>query len=199
MLRPALTAALAGAAAFALAGSANATIFEFAADLSGLNESPPNASPATGFSLVTLDDLLDTLTVDENWAGLIGGSAAAAHIHCCTTPGNNVGVAVPFVGFPPAASGSYFHVFDLTATSTYTTGFLNGAGGGTAAGAETALLNGMLAGQAYANIHNATFPAGEIRGFLAQVPEPATWAAMLLGFGLTGAALRRRALSPAAT
>jgi len=32
-----------------------------------------------------------------------------------------------------------------------------------------------------------------VRGFLAAVPEPATWALMILGFGMVGAALRRRA------
>lgn len=198
MLRPALAAALA-AASLAIAGSAHATIFHFETDLLGTNEVPPNASPAVGFTDVRFDDGSDTLTVDLSYSGLIGGLSSAGHIHCCIAPGNNTGVAVPYVGFPSATSGTYFHVFDLTDPTIYTTSFRNNFGGGTAAGAEAALLSGMLAGDAYSNIHNSTFPVGEIRGFLAQAPEPATWAAMLLGFGLTGAALRRRALRPAAT
>ncbi len=184
---PALAAAMLLAAT-----AANARVFEFETNLAGTNEVPPNASPATGFTFVSFDDTLDTLTVDETWSGLIGGNASAAHIHCCIAPGANVLVAVPFIGFPGAASGSYHHVFDLTNTATYNGMFLTMFGGGTAGGGEAALLNGLLAGKAYSNIHNSTFPVGEIRGFFAQVPEPGVWSLMIAGFGLAGAALRRR-------
>jgi hypothetical protein len=192
-------AALSATAALALVGAAQAHVLTFEAALTGAEEVPPAGSPATGFSSVLFDDLLDTLTVDETWTGLTGGDASAAHIHCCVAPGHNIGVAVPFVGFPAVPTGSYFHVFDLMSTATYTSSFLNNFGGGTAAGAEAALLTGLQAGQAYANIHNPTFPGGEIRGFLVAAPEPAAWALMLAGFGLAGAAIRsRRAVRPAA-
>jgi hypothetical protein len=53
---------------------------------------------------------------------------------------------------------------------------LNNFGGGTAAGAETALIAGMQAGRSYFNIHSTFAPGGEIRGTLQQVvPEPATF------------------------
>jgi len=164
----------------------------FTATLLGSNEVPPNASTATGTITVTL--IGDFLSVDEMFSGLIGGPATAAHIHCCAGPGVAAGVAVPFTfitGFPASTSGAYDHTFDLTSTAVYTSTFLN-ANGGTAAGAENALLAAMFAGLTYANIHDATFPGGEIRGqLIQQTPEPS--ALMLLGMGLTGlVALRKR-------
>src|SRR4051812_15065874 len=87
-------------------GSARADI-SWSGTLSGLNEVPPNGSPATGFLAVMLTG--DSLTVDLTWTGLVGGNPAAAHIHCCTTPGNNIGVAIGFTGFPAVTSGTYMH------------------------------------------------------------------------------------------
>jgi hypothetical protein len=161
----------------------------FQAVMSGSLEVPPNLSTATGFTSVKVQG--DALTVDVTYNGLTGGSPGAAHIHCCTVPGTNVGVAVGFPGFPTTTSGTYHHVFDLTSSAIYTSGFLTNFGGGTAAGAETALINGLEAGLAYSNIHNATFPGGEIRGLLVGVPEPATIAIFGLGL-MTLPFVRRR-------
>lgn len=175
--------------AIVMAAPAQASLVVYRTLLNGATETPPVVTPATGASQVTYDTLLHTLLVELSWNGLIGGPAAAGHIHCCTAPGSNVGVTVPFVGLPAVVSGSYVHLFDLTATSTYTAAFVT-ANGGTAAGAEAALIAGINAGRAYVNIHDATFPGGEIRGFL--TPEPATLALMLVGIGAVGALRRRR-------
>ena len=152
----------------------------FTAALLGSNEVPPTGSPATGFITVTLTG--NALKVAESFSGLTA-PATAAHIHCCADPGVNAIVAVPFTGFPSTTSGTYSNIFDLTLASTYNTAFIT-ANGGTAASAESVLLAALFAGETYANIHDATFPGGEIRGQLAQTPEPATGGLMLLAFGM---------------
>jgi len=163
-----------------------ASVIVYTATLIGTNEVPPNGSTASGNITVTLNG--DSLSVDETFSGLIGGTAAAAHIHCCAVPGVNAIVSVPFSGFPPATSGTYLHTFDLTQSATYNGAFVT-ANGGTAASAEAALIAGLNSGLAYANIHNSTFPGGEIRGQLAAIPEPATLS--LTGLALVGALLIR--------
>ncbi len=159
----------------------------YAATLSGANEVAAVITPATGSATLTLSG--NSLQVTESFSGLIGGTAGAAHIHCCTAPGTNVGVAIPFTGFPSATSGTYSNTFDLTLTATYLAAFLTNSGG-TAAGAEAALIAGLNAGTAYVNIHDTTFPGGEIRGLLVTVPE--TSSVMLLGLGLLAMAMRRQ-------
>ena len=164
----------------------------FTANMTGSLEIPPNASSATGFATLTL--VADSLTVDESFTGLIGGVASAAHIHCCVPVGTNTGVAVGFPGFSATTSGTYLHTFDLLDSTIYSPTFLTSSGG-TAAGAEAALIAGLNAGMAYVNIHDATFPGGEIRGNLtAAIPEPSTaWLAFAGLLGTLGYRRLRRA------
>jgi hypothetical protein len=175
----------------ALSSTAGAQTKQWVGPMKGTNEVPPNASTATGWADVLLSGHF--LTVNVIWQNLIGGNPAAAHIHCCiTTPGTNVGVAVGFPGFPATTSGTYAHVFDLTDPTIYTAGFRNNFGGGTAAGAEAALIAGLDAGNAYVNIHNATYPGGEIRANVVSTPEPSS--VVLLATGLIAfATFRARA------
>ena len=53
----------------------------------------------------------------------------------------------------------------------------------------------MSASTAYFNIHTTAFAGGEIRGFLAPIPEPETYALMLAGLAAVGVAARRRRTS----
>ena len=155
----------------------------------GTNEVPANSSTATGFTTVAITG--NEMIVDVTWSGLIGGNPMAAHIHCCTDVGTNIGVAVGFPAFPATVNGTYNHSFNLLDPAIYTTSFLNNFGGGTAAGARSALIAGLDAGRAYSNIHNSTFPGGEIRGALEPAPEPQTLTLLTIG-ALAMGAFRRR-------
>ena len=191
MRRVMVTVSAAFAALVLLGAPSAAQVTVFTAALTGAQAVPPTTSPATGFITVTLNQTLNTLTVDEMFSGLTGGKASAAHIHCCTLPGSAAIVAVPFTGFPVATSGTYNNTFDLTNLAAYNPVFVS-ANGGTAASARAALIAGMFAGQTYANIHNQVYPAGEISGQLIATPEPASFVLFGTGLALVGVARRRR-------
>lgn len=117
----------------------------------------------------------------------------AAHIHAGDTATPSFPVRFGFFGAP-------FN--DINPTNLVITPFASGVGGtfasvwNAAEGQNTTLaaqLPNVFAGNAYVNFHTAQFPGGEIRGAITQpVPEPATWAMMIVGFMASGVALRRR-------
>ncbi len=192
-----LKALLAGLvfAAGAVALPASAVVIKYSATLDGLSEAPPNASPGTGTALVTVDFDLLTMRLETSFEDLIG-TVTAAHIHCCTAvPGEGtIGVATTtptFPGFPSGVtSGLYDETFDLTLGSSFNAAFIT-SNGGILDDARDALLTGLADGTAYLNIHTTSFGGGEIRGFLKQIPEPATYALLFPGLGLM-ALIRRR-------
>jgi hypothetical protein len=168
--------------------SALALPITYTATLSGVDESPPNASPGSGSATITIDTTAHTLFLDVAFSGLLG-TTTAAHIHCCSTPNAGVATTTPsFPGFPlGVTSGSYTQTFDLTQASSWNPAFV--AAEGSIAGAEAALAAGLADGVAYLNIHTDVVPGGEIRGF-ATTPEPSV--VMLLAAGLASLSLARR-------
>jgi CHRD domain/PEP-CTERM motif len=191
-----------GAALCMLATQASAAILTYDATLLGSSESPPNASSGTGFAQFTIDTVADTMSVNVSFSGLLSPTTAS-HIHCCT-PTPDAGTAIvatqtpTFSNFPlGVTSGTYDNggvAFDMTLASSYNPAFV-AANGGTAVSAFAALEAGLVAGDAYFDIHTMLFPGGEIRGFLqavTAVPEPSTWAMMILGFSGVGALTYRR-------
>jgi hypothetical protein len=183
---------LLSAALLSAASAAQPAVFTFVGTLG------PEAVGATGSGSVQVDydDVARTLAIDASFSGL-SGTTTVAHIHCCTaTPGTGTaGVAVTPTTLPDfpvgVTSGSYPRTIDLASDASYTAAFRNG-NGGTSLSAELALFAGMNSGRAYFNIHSSAFPGGEIRAFLAPVPEPGTVALMLAGLGAVGFAVRRR-------
>lgn len=173
--------------------TAEAAIIPFGSDL----QAEAAAATGSGSVLVEYDDVERTLRIFATWSGL-SGATTVAHIHCCTSlpEAGTVGVAVTpgtLPGFPTGVTaGTYVSpLIDLDVAGSFTSTFI-AFGGGTTSGAINALLVGMESGTAYFNIHTSVFPAGEIRGFLHRVPEPAPWSLALLGLIAMVAARRRR-------
>lgn len=180
----------------AVAMPAAAETIIYTAELNGSSEEPSNMSPALGTATVTIDTELRTMRVEESFSGLLA-ETTASHIHCCTSVPNTglAGVATPmpaFPGFPlGVTAGSHDQTLDMNVDSSYNPPFL-AANGGSAVNAFNTLVAGLDSGTAYANIHTSEFPGGEIRGFLAPIPEPESYAMLLGGLGLLSVMVRRR-------
>jgi hypothetical protein len=142
----------------------------FEAFLTGLGETPANASPGTGFGTVVLNAAQNQITVDESWSGLTA-PATASHIHGPGGAGTNAPVLFPFSGVPAATAGAIpEQTFAINATQ----------------------VGYLFSGYLYMNVHTSTFPGGEIRGQLVLVPEPGTLTLIGLGLGAFAWRLRRQ-------
>jgi hypothetical protein len=134
---------------------------QFTARLAGANEVPPNSTPAMGrLSLVINQD--DTeIQFELSWRDLTA-VPSAAHVHFGPTKVNG-GVMFFFCG----GGGQDPCPAETTAmiSGTVTADKVVGpAGQGIAAGEFAEVLQALRSNLAYANIHDAPFPGGEIRG-----------------------------------
>src|SRR4051812_6419846 len=106
---------LAGAAIAALLGFSNtsqAFVYHFDVIFDGPSESPPNASPGTGFGTVDYNDVAHTLALNASFSGLLG-TTTASHIHAPTLVPfvSTAGVATTtpsFAGFPLGVTSGTF-------------------------------------------------------------------------------------------
>jgi hypothetical protein len=125
------------ALAVALPILANAETFNI--NLDGLQETPPNASPAFGSGTARLNVTRDTLFFNISWSGLLG-SFTASHFHR-----GAAGVAGPVI-----------HSITSDVVGNTAVGFW--------AGLAAQDVNDLLSGNLYVNVHTTVFPGGEIRG-----------------------------------
>jgi hypothetical protein len=125
------------------------TIIQYAAELRGANEVPPNSSTNFGSALITIDTAANTLTYQV--ASTVA-NATLSHIH---GPGGNPGTnASVFIGFTNPTGGKTSGT--VSTSSLDATNFAK-------------LLNNP--GEFYVNVHSPAFGGGEIRGQLVPVKE----------------------------
>ena len=134
---------------------------DFWAKLNGYNETPSINTDGFAMLKLHLDDATQTITFRLEYSGL-SGNPAAAHIHLGQqhTAG---GVMVFFCGGggQPACPAATSGVVSGTITPANVVGPV---AQGVAAGNMTAVFNAIRNDAAYANMHTASFPSGEIRG-----------------------------------
>lgn len=131
------------------------------ATLRGFNEVPAKSTTGQGTFRATLDQTARTITFTLTFTGL-SGPAQASHIHFAQKDVNG-GIQVFFCGTghpacPAGTSGT------ITGTITPADVIATVPDQGIEAGEFDKLVQAILAGKTYVNIHTVQFPGGEIRG-----------------------------------
>lgn len=134
------------------------------------------------------------LIMNLQFRTVAGGSDYVGSIICCD--GGTEAIRFDVTGNNPHGANPWQSFFDLTSSSTYTPEFL-ATFGGDALAAKNALYTGLLATDADFRLRSLSNPAFDAVGSFNQIklgaiPEPSTWAMMMFGIGVVGAAMRRR-------
>jgi len=119
------------------------TTYDIVANASGANEFPATPSTATGTMAGTYDITTNKLTYTIAWTGLVA-TPSALHFHGPALPGANASPVITLTINTAATTGGATGTVDLTEPQEAD----------------------MLAGKWYWNVHNGTYPGGEIRGQL---------------------------------
>ena len=189
---------LSAAALLAATSTAQATVFLFDLDgkagpgmTAGNETNTVTGTPGSGGEVgagITYDDATNLLSINIAWGSANGfsdltGNATAGHVHGPTAN--------------PAPAGYFDSASPVTGLT-----HLNALGGWNASASAGGLSDTLtlsplqetelLAERYYINIHTTTNGAGEIRGHLVIVPEPAS-AGLLLAAGALLLGRRRRA------
>jgi hypothetical protein len=207
---------VAAVAAAGLSGTAQAAV--------QTSFTPGGASPSTGFTVIDTFDNLTGVTVIGNAAKvkILSGSSSEGAMPANSVPsGTNylsiLGGGVAEISFGPNIVGFQFDWGSidsynrLTITSSIgdlvivpgTTSFPNMANGNQFADGTNGLFNVVgTAGETFSkirleSINSNSFEIDNLAVKAGAVPEPATWALLIAGFGLVGSAMRRQRLSPA--
>jgi hypothetical protein len=132
------------------------------AGLTGFEEVPVISTTGSGafFARIVGDTAIDFVLVYED---LEGGAVAAAHIHLGQV-GVNGAIVIHFCGTggkpacppTPGTLAGTVTAQDVVAVPAQ----------GIAAGDMAEVIRAIRAGKAYANVHTATYPSGEVRGQL---------------------------------
>jgi hypothetical protein len=149
---------------------AGATVHNVQVLLDGLQETPPVATPGTGFADVSFDDVTGQMVVSNGTFQNMIGTSSDAHVH----------------GYAAAGAGPVGVVFGLTFQAGVSTGTFSGSGiipGGN--------IDEVMNGLTYINIHSTFRPGGELRGQVI-IPEPASGALALVATGTLLLPRRRR-------
>ncbi|MGA9118914.1 MAG: CHRD domain-containing protein [Bacteroidota bacterium] len=115
----------------------------FTAAMDGAQETPPNASTAQGTLWAVLSSDMSTLTYQLTFAQL-SAQATGMHFHV-GVPGVSGPVVFPISFSGNTASGTWSNVPDT-------------------------IVQHLIKGELYANVHSSNFPGGEIRGRLTLAP-----------------------------
>jgi hypothetical protein len=153
----------------------------FTASMNGAQDGG-GARQGTGFVTLTLSG--NTLSLNGTYSG-ITTTMSAGHIHGPAGIGTNAIVIYDLIALgvlSGTTSGTFNGNVNLIASPNANPNYSSIAN----------QITDLNAGLWYLNIHNSTFPGGEIRGQILLIPEPSSLALLGLGAGALLYRLRRK-------